>query len=125
LHPENVVELDRCRYNTQVYDDGTNCPGCDDCRYTPVEEIQSIHFTLCGKPWACIQNDQQPEVNHLCVQTHALWFQQRREWELKSGLTPPILKNNIQHNGSRTFNYALGYCRGDGDYIPIAFPAEN
>jgi hypothetical protein len=113
LHPGHVVELNRCRYNTMVYDEPkmASCPDCENCLVTPLEQIQSVHFTMCQKPWSCRLPDfgNPPE---LCRVVQQVWYQHRRELELQQGKIPPSNYSVDDHT--------LGYCQ-DGVYLPMTF----
>ena len=116
VHPENVVELNRCRYNTMVYDEPKSaCPACEDCRTTPLDQIKSVHFTTCQKPWACKLPDfgKPPEM---CRHVQHLWFQLRRDLEMKWKQIPQ--ERNPVTSGT---DYTLGYCQ-NGTYRPMSFP---
>ena len=58
--PGTWIELNNCRYNAvsaDVTKKGACKSGratCEDCRSTPVDQLYSIHYTACRKPWQCI-----------------------------------------------------------------------
>ncbi|KAL7514674.1 hypothetical protein ACHAXN_011906 [Cyclotella atomus] len=119
LHPEEGVELNRCRVNSMVdspyFEGGSACrdgrEGCEDCRETDLSSIMSSHFTICGKPWLCNGN-----TGPLCRKLHGEWFRIRREFEKSrtDGLGyVPELEGSFQ---PETF---YGYCKGGGRYDPI------
>jgi hypothetical protein len=70
------VEVDRCRWNNMRDNPktkGGECRGpvkgvtdCVDCRETPVEEIGSVHFTLCQKA----RMDEERKAGRRAVQCH-------------------------------------------------------
>jgi hypothetical protein len=109
--PSRSVELNRCYYNTMV-DDPYNThaanrgppenqplacrtrqepiSACQDCRLTPVDQMYTVHFTLCGKPTWCptpLQAwpvlDQSPSAHQVCMELHRIWHTIR--WDLEQG----------------------------------------
>ncbi|CAN0050547.1 unnamed protein product, partial [Ascophyllum nodosum] len=58
--------LDRCTYNNMV--------DTPECREISLEEIRSVHFTNCQKPWSCVRT-----IHPLCEKLFEQWFHIRRE----------------------------------------------
>ena len=125
LHPEEGVELNRCRINSMVdspyFEKGSSGEGkcrdgrekCDDCRTTDVLDILSSHFTICGKPWLCSPNGEK-----LCQKLHGEWFRIRRDFEKTRA---DGMSNVPAVEGSFKPEIFHGYCTGHGQsqYIPI------
>ncbi|KAL9187354.1 hypothetical protein ACHAXT_001457 [Thalassiosira profunda] len=92
-HPGTAVELNRCYYNAMADSPrqaakGKTEPGkcrdgrdeCQDCRETPLEEVKSVHFTLCSKPWKCpIWAGQTDLTKDICAKFHSEWFRIRED----------------------------------------------
>jgi hypothetical protein len=59
IRPNNAVELNQCRYNHMGMDvkfKGKCRNGslqCEDCMQTEMNDIYSMHYTMCRKPWLC------------------------------------------------------------------------
>ena len=122
-HPGTERELDRCVYNSMsdnprsekgLCRDGKET--CKDCRETPIEDIKTVHFTICQKPWMChMYADDKRQVNSkLCRDFHNEWFRVRKSFE--------VLKNTYNtHKYSGTIYQ--GFCSGFGEdkYRKIPF----
>ena len=123
LHPGTGVELNRCIYNSMADSprhkdksgkekciDGKET--CEDCRETDVSVIQSVHFTLCQKPWQCPSDTFDTK---LCKDFHREWFRVRLDFEQQS---LGIKDNNIGQHHRDVF---MGYCKSNGPsgYIPL------
>ena len=87
-HAGSGVELDKCYYNVMADpprqgEEGKCRDGrdeCQDCRDTPLEEIYSVHFTLCQKPWHCPPLYSAPEkTKAICNKFHGEWFRIRED----------------------------------------------
>ncbi|KAL7490168.1 hypothetical protein ACHAW6_015909 [Cyclotella cf. meneghiniana] len=123
LHPNEGVELNRCRINSMVdspvFEKGSDANGkcrdgrdiCEDCRETDVSDILSSHFTICGKPWNCSPNSQK-----LCSQLHGEWFRIRRHFEETRtdgmGYVPQL-------EGTYEPEIFHGYCTNRDQYVQI------
>ncbi|KAL7436041.1 hypothetical protein ACHAXM_004965 [Skeletonema potamos] len=135
IHPEKGVELNRCRVNQMVDaprfdgedDDGEGkCRDgreqCEDCRETDLNDIFSVHFTICGKPWHCAQVSPHQTEESLCSKLHSEWFRIRRSYEESRGggdeegtrLLPKL-------EGSYRPEIYRGYCEraGEKGYLPL------
>ncbi len=122
-HPGTGVELNRCYYNNMADEPRQTSSGkcrdgrdnCQDCRDTRIEEIKSVHFTLCSKPWKCPAWHK----GSICAKFHSEWFRIREDLD----------RNRARRNGeeyrSPNGNYNPevfhGYCKRSGDrgYIPL------
>jgi hypothetical protein len=134
----HVVELSWCRYNHMnvkptepVKFPGTNssretCRNnreeCEDCRDRKLEEISSVHFTICQKPWWCEPHQLNPKLDdkmRLCHQLHQTWFDFRSEMEASWGRTGR--GSSVEEKFAAQFH---GYCSGNGEfaYEPIQLP---
>jgi hypothetical protein len=111
-HPGTAVELNRCYYNVMAdpprkeekyrlgKDDNTvgKCHDgreeCQDCRDVPLDEIYSLHFTVCYKPWDCqISPELEGKTKEVCRKYHGEWYRIREDLEKarakKSEYVPP------------------------------------
>ena len=105
-----TMELNQCRYNHMGMDTLYRAPpnfhkghagvgkcrngkeSCEDCQTTPLEDIYSIHYTQCRKPWNCIGEPKRNEsesknipadsviVDH-CLELQRVWHNHRRDLE--------------------------------------------
>lgn len=73
VEPDGKRILDHCTYNAMV--------STKNCQNTPIDEIYSIHYTVCQKPWACIVSDKT-----LCREMVAEWWKVRQNFEKAHGL---------------------------------------
>jgi hypothetical protein len=163
LHPRTAVELDGCIYNHMdlnvFWENGgfhysrpklgayRKCTGqcrngrgmnCTDCRKTPVSEIKSVHFTICGKPWKCLTTNQMGSPNQvndtLCNELQSVWTDIRidledtmmimaNNQETGDGTGTTAIRNHVR-NGTYAMDLYKGICRGEGseNYIPISMP---
>jgi hypothetical protein len=131
LHPGQAVELNRCVYNQMADNPRTektvdnvvhgNCrtgeDSCMDCREAPVETVVTTHFTLCQKPWWCLQHSQENLQHRLCRDLTREWYRIRSELEQSWGrpATGP---------GDFDPDVFQGFCsrHGKTGYIPIEKP---
>lgn len=67
-------KIDRCIYNTMA--------DTPDCLKQTLDEIKSVHFTVCQKPWMCYR----AFVNPLCGKFHQRWFELRLNAEKYFGI---------------------------------------
>jgi len=130
-HPGTAVELNRCHYNAMA-DAPKQMSGksagkcrdgreeCQDCRDTPVEEVRSVHFTLCSKPWKCpIWAGQESSAKNICAEFHQEWFRIREDFDRKRALEEGVKYESP--GGSYKPEVFHGYCKSNGErgYIPI------
>lgn len=117
VRPGTAIELNRCVYNAMI-DAPRNRQGlcrngeseCEDCRAAKVESIISAHFTICQKPWKCINHRSYPR---LCGPLHREWFRARKDLEIESGTF-------VEHKGEHNPKIFLGYCKSHKrGYTPI------
>ena len=126
VHPERGVELDRCKVNSMVdnprFEGSGRCRDgretCDDCRATPLEDVLSVHFTLCGKPWEC-RTDWDAESRDLCSRLHGEWFRIRRSFEESRTDVDEDQRLLPDLGGAFRPETYFGYCTGPGGYLPI------
>jgi hypothetical protein len=129
-HPGTGVELNKCYYN--VMGDlprGKNgkCRDgreeCQDCRDVPVEEIYSVHFTLCQKPWICPTWYALPDkTTEFCKKFHAEWYRIREDLERVRALRRNGEGEVVEHvnpNGEHMPEIFRGFCKSGREYIPI------
>jgi hypothetical protein len=90
VRPGSSVELNKCAYNNMVDQPRAECTEgmevsngqCLDCRTTPMDQIRSIHLTLCQKPWWCPAWIEEPQ----CSRFHYEWHRIRQDLEVTLGL---------------------------------------
>jgi len=118
LHPGNSVELNRCIFNNMndipylKRNNGkkicrTNEEECEDCRHTNMTEVVTFHFTICQKPWHCLEYKHQLDNFRLCRQMNKLWYTMRSRLESSWGRTG-------KGTGSLKPEHYNGYCREAG-----------
>lgn len=123
LHPGTGVELNRCLYNQMADNprdkrtvndvvsgkcrDGRG--DCEDCRERKIDEIFTAHFTLCQKPWHCLDHQQDMLQHRLCRKLFGEWFRIRADLEKTPGV------------GTHDPNHYHGFCKAPGakGYIPL------
>lgn len=141
IRPGTAVELNRCYYN--FMGDNPRDPNsdnrcrtledeCQDCRQVSFDELKTIHFTLCAKPWWCLAHERNaerknhlggPEAFDLCIAAHHQWFTTRfmleQEWSKKD---PDYkMSSNVNISDSTT----AGFCQSGGTYLPMQFPKKR
>ena len=117
-HPGTGVELNKCYYNVMADPPRQNEVGkcrdgreeCQDCRDTPLEEIYSVHFTLCQKPWKCRVPSGSEKQKAMCSKFHGEWFRIREDLERVRAL-----ERNV--GGSEVGDYA----KPKGQHLPEIF----
>lgn len=131
LNPGHSIEMHNCRYNHMNVEPTTKrkVPGsnqtqdtcwnnremCEDCRNKKLEEISSIHFTVCTKPWLCEPHFIDDDKTRLCHESLATWYEQRAEMEVSWGRTERPIRA-----GDGIAARTVGYCSGSG---PTAYEA--
>ncbi|KAL7456205.1 hypothetical protein ACHAWC_007732 [Mediolabrus comicus] len=120
-HPGTGVELNKCYYNVMAdppRQEKGNGAGkcrdgreeCQDCREVPLEEIYSVHFTLCQKPWKCPVWYGTPEkTKHICQKFHGEWYRIREDLEKVRALDRQ--SNYIQPDGKHMPEIFRGFCK--------------
>jgi len=98
---------------------------CDDvqCQTHPIEDIYLLHYTYCKSPMGCRDAGYNMTKSLVkCQQMHREWFSIRKE------LDDEKRKEKSIDDSSQTMSPAdlqyfpdiyQGFCRGEGDYIPI------
>lgn len=74
--PNRSARVNRCLYNTMA--------DTEDCTKQTLNEIKTVHFTVCQKPWQCYR----AWINSLCGDLHRRWFELRKKAEAFYGLQP-------------------------------------
>ena len=131
LHPGQSVELNRCAFNQMcdnprtertvndvVHGDcRTGEKECEDCRSRPVEDVVTMHATLCQKFWWCLPHLENIIQDRLCHKLIMEWFKVRSDLEQSWG-------RSGQGPGNYTSKVFNGYCttHGKKGYVPIAKP---
>jgi hypothetical protein len=95
----SFTAVDSCIYNNMVA--STNDEKREQEK-VPIEEIKTVHFTVCQKPWSCYGSGR-----GLCKLLHDQWWAIRANYEEKNGLKPgprcvgskyePIDHDSMQH----------------------------
>ena len=130
LHKGEAVELNRCIYNQMCDNPRTgrtvndvvngDCrtgeEECEDCRSRPLEDVYTVHFTLCQKPWECNTHSQDMIQHRLCRKLTKEWYHVRSEMEKSWGRS--------EGSGSFQTDQFYGYCSGPGKngYLHIDKP---
>ena len=81
------LKVDRCLYNTMA--------DVPECTTQTLEEIKSVHFTRCQKPWECYR----AWINELCGDLHRRWLELRKRAEAFYGL-PVLPKACLKGHGT-------------------------
>ena len=127
-HPGTGVELNRCYYNAMADSARQSSSGkcrdgrddCQDCTITPIEDVKSVHFTLCSKPWKCPGGTTgNSNTKTICAKFHAEWFRIREHLERKTAMEEGREYSNP--GGSYKPEIFHGYCKSNGErgYIPL------
>jgi hypothetical protein len=127
LYPNQSVDLNRCIYNqmsdTPRQENGKCKTGeeeCEDCRTRPVEDLASVHFTNCLKPWHCVAHQQEGLTHELCRKMHQEWFRVRSMLEKAWGrnATGPGQWHREQFYGFCTRHGKKGYLNITQPFLP-------
>jgi hypothetical protein len=105
---QDPTKLGKCRTSEEV---------CEDCRDRPVENIVSMHFTICLKPWHCQAHDRPGKEHDMCAKMHNQWFRIRSGLELAWG-------RSAYGKGKWFPELFYGFCNryGKKGYIPVSRP---
>lgn len=124
LNPGHAVELNWCLHNNMnspprepvkkgnvtlslCYNEQNEC---EDCRDKRLEDVYSVHYTNCRKPWNCLPHEHENAKTQLCRAMHRRWFATRSEMEHswgRSGLG----------NGTGSFESKFqGFCHEYNDH---------
>ena len=138
------VELNQCRYNWMGMDVRYRAPpsfkpghakvgqcrndrgdDCEDCTVTPLDDIQSAHYTQCRKPWNCIgvgakggaggsAIDTSAGSYEKCMEVVSKWHQLRTDFETK--LFALTSDQRLLKGASQTYMVEVfqGHCGGEG-----------
>jgi len=147
--PRGKENIGECRKYPRNDDHESNYPrapgesnvknnGCDDCRETPIDQLTTIHYTACKKPWSCPTartNNNDKTQRHridvaltnatMCMLLHQEWFKIRREFdELYYSVSKDkkILSRRI---GKYNEEFYLGYCETESKYLSMIFPEHD
>lgn len=123
-HPGTGVELNRCYYNAMADSPRQGGPSgkcrdgrdeCQDCTETPIEEIKSVHFTLCSKPWKC---PGLVDTKEICAKFHKEWFRIREDLDRKNAIQ--MGREYTKPSGNYKPEVFHGYCKRNGErgYTP-------
>ena len=150
VRPNTSVELNQCRYNWMGMDvryraqpnfnsrsaKVGRCRNdkdtCEDCTITPLDQIQSAHYTQCRKPWNCIgigvqggargsAIDTSAGSYEKCMEVVTKWHSLRTDFEAK--LFRLTSDQRLLKAASHTYMVEVfqGHCAGEGgkNYTPI------
>lgn len=133
-HPGSAVELNKCYYNAMAdaprQEESGKCrdgrDDCQDCRDTPLEEIYSVHFTLCQKPWHCPQLVSANEkTKAICNKFHGEWFRIREDLDRLRALERNVggseVSEYVKPSGKHKPEIFRGFCNSGQarGYIPL------
>jgi len=146
VRTKDAVELNQCLFNHMGVDvkHRNKCRNgrdtCEDCTVTPIDQIYSMHFTTCRKPWLC-QATGDPRGNKNGVRGAAIntqfvkvkhCLEMSKEWHiLRSNLENTlynITNDETIHDGvsgDYEKSYFLGHCADDGKYIKFSGTSES
>jgi hypothetical protein len=124
LHPGTGVELNRCYYNAMTdaprQEKSGKCRDgreeCQDCRDVNVEDVKSVHFTLCSKPWKCPEwAGMDKKGKKICQAFHGEWFRIREDLEKTRN------EQFVNPGGVQRPEIFRGFCNSGHErgYIPI------
>jgi hypothetical protein len=153
-HPDRWVELNQCRHNHMGMDIRFRGPPgfranhpnkgkcrnnretCEDCMYTDPDEIYSIHFSPCRKPWNCVGESARRGSGFLpegvvdpphCRQLLRIWHDLRTDLEQK--LHTLTGDETIRRGQTGTFmpDTFMGHCNGHGPehYLSLSGTPET
>lgn len=90
---------------------------CEDCRSRPLEDVVTVHYTLCQKPWWCLPHDEGIIQKRLCRKLTHEWYKVRSELEKSWG-------RSGEGPGEWEKDHFFGYCksRGKNGYVRIEEP---
>lgn len=150
VRPNTSVELNQCRYNWMGMDvryraqpnfnprsrKVGRCRNdndtCEDCTVTPLDQIQSAHYTQCRKPWNCIGVGVQGGARGSAIDTNAgsyekcmevvtKWHSLRTDFEAR--LFRLTSDQRLLKAASHSYMVEVfqGHCAGEGgkNYTPI------
>jgi hypothetical protein len=146
--PGTWVELNNCRHNAvsaSVVKKGECKNGqasCEDCRYTSVQNLTSIHYTACRKPWTCIATKSNDPMNKLdrkntipmdivdfqqCMERQAVWHDMRTDLEDKLYALTKDERVRAGQKGNYNQEYFRGHCTQDQSkgYLQMAGGVEE
>ena len=146
--PGTWVELNNCRYNAvmAVVEKKGQCLSrretCEDCRSTQIEDMYSIHYTACRKPWSCIAVKTQDPTNDKprkysipvdivhydqCMKAQRVWHQVRSDLEDKLFKLTGDEGVKAGQNGDYNKKFFLGHCSEDQSigYLRLGGSAET
>jgi len=72
VEPDKGLAIDPCRYNSMAT--------TKECKDYPWEQVASIHYTYCQKPWKCHRTE------GICEPMHNFWWKTRQNLEEAQGI---------------------------------------
>ena len=146
VRPGTAVELNRCVYNNMADNPRGGGPEnicrsaeteCEDCRFTNLSLIKSVHYTDCYKPWKCTAgittSSWKTGTKKQCLTFHHEWFRVRRSLEsfwdvMATGAKPVVteIPDRLDVSAVSGIERTLSYCvlegRSKATYLPINIP---
>ncbi|KAL3924612.1 MAG: hypothetical protein SGILL_000941 [Bacillariaceae sp.] len=144
--PGTWLELNNCRHNAVsaiVVKKGACKSGkayCEDCRYTAVQNLTSIHYTACRKPWTCIATKSTENKHNrkntipvdivdynACMERQAVWHNMRIDLETQLFRLTEDARVPSGQKGSYNREFFGGHCTEDQSkgYLQMAGGAEE
>jgi hypothetical protein len=138
--PKRMEHFGQCRQHPQPgveFVDNTPENGqCTDCRIMAVDQVKSVHYTACKKPWECSlphprvpKNPEEKvrlkELTNIttCGLLFEKWFDLRRDFEEKLSMIGRVKPS--PRNGKYESRYFGGYCQVKGKYFAMNPPPED
>merc|ERR1712176_29533 len=107
---------------------------CEDCRKRKFEDINTVHFTLCQKPWECLAHNRNRVQEWLCRKFFNEWYRIRADLELtwigKSLRNEEAMiggKKVVVGEGNYDREHFRGFCTQSGErgYISMKVLVSN
>jgi hypothetical protein len=149
--PNNWMELNHCRHNHMGMDVLYRAPPnfwsrhkkvgqcrnnqdtCEDCMVTPLDQIYSIHYTQCRKPWNCIGEaklDKSQKMNipidnvnlDHCMVLQSVWHSTRRDLEMQLIMisqSSSALDESSRGDYKRDVFHGHCFDNGGDNYVPL------
>ena len=142
--------MNRCYYNTMVDDpmntrqvvkhnDTLMCrtleKTCQDCRKVSIDEIYTMHFTLCLKPWKCFDTSTSRQKHlqlGLCLEGQRIWHRLRQDMEDEWARYYPdysLVDEPPELSGASAYykNLTFGHCQAGRPqgYANMKFPWDD
>lgn len=154
LRPNMWMELNQCRYNHMGMDVlyrsqpsfrrkhpkvgkcRNNLDYCEDCMHTEMDEIYSIHYTQCRKPWNCVgvgSNSEGADKKSIpedsvhfphCMELLTIWHAHRQDLETKLLAISGDKSIEKGRGGDYKNEVFQGHCSSEGSYLELSSAAQ-